>query len=321
LSVTATAGSELPAEEQEAVAALTGLHLGERPRLIRRIFSANGAVYRVELPGTNVIVKTAAAGDDVGIPLEAWVYQRVREAGVPVPRVLALDVSKRCIAHACLILDEVPGRPLRSFREAPAEYRDLCRELGSHLRRLHDVTVEAYGWLDRFSFISQDRVRGQHRTWPDAVHASLGRATELLRREHLIADAFVRSVDRALATHEPLLALSRASLLHGDLDDTHVFVETQRRQIAGIIDFGDAMSGDPAWDFARFGLLSEPVELDDLLSGYLLDHRLAPPTAARALVYRLVLALNAARWAHIQASPTWTARYLERAHAALNALT
>jgi aminoglycoside phosphotransferase (APT) family kinase protein len=319
--VTAAAGSELPAEEREAVASLTALHLGQHPRLISRIFSANGAVYRVELPGANVIVKTAAAGDDIGISLEAWVYRRLREAGVPVPRVLALDASRRCIARACLIIDELSGRPLRSLRAAPAEYRDLCRELGSHMRRLHSVVLESYGWLDRLTFVRDGRVRGQHHTWPEAVRASLGRAIELLRREHLISDDFVQSVDLALATHEHLLALSPASLLHGDFDDTHVFVEAHRRRIVGIIDFGDAMSGDPAWDFARFSLLSESLDLDDLLAGYSPDPQLAPTIPARVLFYRLVLALNAARWAHTQASPAWSARYLEHARFTVGALS
>jgi aminoglycoside 2''-phosphotransferase len=45
------------------------------------------------------------------------------------------------------------------------------------------------------------------------------------------------------------------SVLHADLTGDHILVGTTSGEIAGIIDWGDAIVGDPAYDFA--GLLAD----------------------------------------------------------------
>jgi len=40
----------------------------------------------------------------------------------------------------------------------------------------------------------------------------------------------------------------RPSLLHGDLSSDHVLFEEASKSVSAIIDFGDMMIGDPAWD-------------------------------------------------------------------------
>jgi len=42
------------------------------------------------------------------------------------------------------------------------------------------------------------------------------------------------------------------TLIHGDLTGDHILYNPERETIAGIIDWGDAMIGDPALDFAGF---------------------------------------------------------------------
>jgi aminoglycoside 2''-phosphotransferase len=59
-----------------------------------------------------------------------------------------------------------------------------------------------------------------------------------------------------------------AALVHADLGPEHILCDYDRRLVAGIIDWGDALIGDPAMDFA--GLLHDPgVEFaEEVLSYY-----------------------------------------------------
>ncbi|MEA5624223.1 phosphotransferase [Nostoc sp. UHCC 0251] len=41
----------------------------------------------------------------------------------------------------------------------------------------------------------------------------------------------------------------RSTLLHGDLSPDHVLFDEKTKRVTAIIDFGDIMIGDPAWDF------------------------------------------------------------------------
>jgi hypothetical protein len=65
--------------------------------------------------------------------------------------------------------------------------------------------------------------------------------------------------------------------------------------IAAVIDFGDACTGDPAWDLAVL-TLDDPGRLDDVLTGYAPQPRLARRISALAGPYRLLRRLGEASW-------------------------
>jgi Ser/Thr protein kinase RdoA (MazF antagonist) len=65
--------------------------------------------------------------------------------------------------------------------------------------------------------------------------------------------------------------------------------------IAAVIDFGDACTGDPAWDLAVL-TLDDPGRLDDVLTGYAPEPRLAQRISALAGPYRLLRRLGEASW-------------------------
>jgi aminoglycoside phosphotransferase (APT) family kinase protein len=78
-----------------------------------------------------------------------------------------------------------------------------------------------------------------------------------------VADAAADAVD---ARREALAAVEVGSLCHGDLKVGHVLVGDDR--LAGIIDWGDAVVGDPVWDIARFAHRADASSLSRLLEGY-----------------------------------------------------
>jgi aminoglycoside phosphotransferase (APT) family kinase protein len=52
-----------------------------------------------------------------------------------------------------------------------------------------------------------------------------------------------------------------ASLLHGDLGDREVIVDPGLLRVTGIVDWGDALVGDPLYEFARFVAGGPPGDL------------------------------------------------------------
>lgn len=49
-------------------------------------------------------------------------------------------------------------------------------------------------------------------------------------------------------SRDPTLHTYQPALLHGDLSPDHFLADTERGRLTGVIDFGDACIGDPAWD-------------------------------------------------------------------------
>jgi aminoglycoside 2''-phosphotransferase len=80
------------------------------------------------------------------------------------------------------------------------------------------------------------------------------------RRRPVLADTLdaptLARLDKAYE-HYPRVAWRAAAIIHGDLRDGHIFLDRARDRVIGVIDFGDAVFGDPAYDFTFFWGLSD----------------------------------------------------------------
>ena len=190
--------------------------------------------------------------------------------GVPVPRVLLADATLPSV----LVLTRVGGVGLNDGNVS------AWTDAGRVIKRIHRLPVAlqpfepAMSWRQAmFSWIDEAITTGV--TGEELTPAAVEWLRDALRQ-------------RALNTDAPL-----DCPLHGDCQPDHFLLEGDR--VAGVIDFGDACSGDPAWDLAVLTLW-QPERLIDVLAGYAPD----PVTRTRLRrivpVYRTLRHLGAARW-------------------------
>jgi aminoglycoside 2''-phosphotransferase len=68
--------------------------------------------------------------------------------------------------------------------------------------------------------------------------------------------ALLARIDRA---HQLYAAVEweRSAVIHGDFTSAHILIEPGARAVSGVIDFGDAVVGDPAFDFTLFHGLAD----------------------------------------------------------------
>jgi len=119
------------------------------------------------------------------------------------------------------------------------------------------VAIEGFGSLVR----TADGIRGEDQTWA-AVIRSRGGGLGPVVDAGLVPRQLADRASVALADHEPIFAaISTGRLLHGDFHPRHLYA--RGGSITGIIDWGDATSGDPVYDFARIlhsGTLTRDLE-------------------------------------------------------------
>jgi aminoglycoside phosphotransferase (APT) family kinase protein len=85
--------------------------------------------------------------------------------------------------------------------------------------------------------------------------------------------------------------LDQGSLLHGDLDAIHLWVDSTQQQVTSLIDFGERKAGDAIWDLVEYDWTDRAA----LLDGYALA---ADQHAAFFQRYHLYALLRAIPWAH-----------------------
>ena len=92
------------------------------------------------------------------------------------------------------------------------------------------------------------------------------------------------AAEAAIGAHaDSLAALEIGALCHGDPKPDHLLVDAGR--LAGVIDWGDAVVGDPLWDIARFSHRADARSISLLLAGYDPDGTLADALAWRLPLY------------------------------------
>jgi aminoglycoside phosphotransferase (APT) family kinase protein len=91
-------------------------------------------------------------------------------------------------------------------------------------------------------------------------------------------------------------------LLHGDGQTDHYLVTPGSAHLAGVLDFGDAVLGDPVWDLAIL-TLDAPRMLGELLRGYEPEATTERRTSQLLSAYQLIRRLGSASWMRAHGQP------------------
>jgi hygromycin-B 7''-O-kinase len=159
-----------------------------------------------------------------------------------------------------LLMTRIAGVTLQhAWPEIPADERlRLAAEIGQLLACLHELP--------------QGKLNPGGIDWTEFCHASFGRwsARPSVGR---ITVALQNDGPRYFRAHGAAVATSQRRLLHGDLAPINLLVrpEPDGWAISGMIDFGNAMRGDPWFDLTAASVLLQPGDrttVHAMLDGY-----------------------------------------------------
>lgn len=224
--------------------------LGVAPDAVEPLRCAgNHHAYHVRAAGRELLFRAAvdATGDDY-MRAEQAVVALAAAQGVPVPRILACraEPGERLRWQ---LMELVPGATLADLdREGRLDRTAIAGELGRLLARLHTVTIDGFGFIDTDRLRADGTVCGLHGSYLDYVHCRLDRHLAYVADHSLLPRAEVDEAGRLLATLWPTCAPTRAVLVHRD--PTWWNLIGGLHAIHALIDWDDAVGGDPADDLA-----------------------------------------------------------------------
>lgn len=183
-------------------------------------------------------------GEDVLCDVRALALIRENGVDIPVPVVL----GSFPVANKTAIVMEKIESPL--LEDIPND--EKCGYIGSMLKnlsKLHCIKSDVAGsllapyndksWKDVLLF----KYSGEH-PWFDW--------RKIVRREGVDGGLIQEAIERVRGKIEQAdLSVENYSLLHTDFNQRNLFVDPNTHWIAGIIDWSEAMFGDPLYDFAR----------------------------------------------------------------------
>jgi aminoglycoside phosphotransferase (APT) family kinase protein len=174
---------------------------------------------------------------------EKIAYDFLAGSGLPVPRVIALDLSKKLIYYDYIIMTKLPGTPVIDAWDTltPQQRHDVSFQAGEFLAHMHNVTINHFGALKEIGNLRQKSV------YEDVSFFFKRAATEAHHIGQLSAHNY-QEVEALLNAAKPLLEKIRhGHIVHSDYQLENLLQEDG--VITGIIDFEWVLGGDPTWDF------------------------------------------------------------------------
>jgi hygromycin-B 4-O-kinase len=160
------------------------------------------------------------------------------------------------------LVEVVPGRPLTEFDDDEARMPQALGEAARFLARLHRVRGSGFGPLS----LEAPGLAGVHERWDDYLFVRLAEHVAACEAEGAIARTEAERIAALFEASRAGLRAQRAALLHGDPGSHNFIVDASG--IRGVVDWEDALLGDPLFDVASLCTFHPERRHGAILSGY-----------------------------------------------------
>lgn len=237
------------------------------------------------VPEYLVRVEDGPEGDGY-LAVESFLLDKVRGEGVPTPRVIACDSSRKRSSYAWQLLENIPHPNLQHWHEREElPLLDLAPSIGASIARWQQVPVAGFGPF-RAGFVHERAtLKGYHSVYADYFNLNLMRHLRLLRDDAFITATEEKEIADAIKRKAYLLDIDRGCLVHKDLALWNILGPADG--IAAYIDWDDSIAGDPMDDVSLIACFHGPDVVAAILKGYSNIRPLPVDHAARIWLHLL----------------------------------
>jgi aminoglycoside phosphotransferase (APT) family kinase protein len=207
------------------------------------------------------------------IEVESQLLAAVRALGVPAPRVYAVDASRREVPFAWQVMDRIDAPDLNKLlKEGRLDLPLVAEQIGAAVARWQSVETVGFGPFDPAVLRESQRrgesgrLQGFHARYADYFQLHLARHLHYLVAKNFLTLAESAAIGRAVAEHRDLLELKSSCLVHKDLALWNILGTPTT--IAAVIDWDDAIGGDPLDDLSLLACFHDAPTLARAVAGY-----------------------------------------------------
>ena len=188
-----------------------------------------------------------------GSPVGVYFHRRVKDAGVPVPALIAFSPTAGPGREACAVWEWIDGKPADWGPGEPCPYDEA--EFGRILRCVHDLRFDG-----PFGFLGDEPPASASPCLPDCGPVSESWqgffGFERAARRYFDKGYFDKNEADILSSLPIRLSdelnAAEPRLLHmGDImHNGNMIVEPNTGRIIAVVDYVESMAGDPRWELA-----------------------------------------------------------------------
>ncbi|MDQ5901134.1 MAG: hypothetical protein QG600_712 [Patescibacteria group bacterium] len=249
---------------QTVVKEATGKSFKEKRKIIA---GESNEVYEVTFDDNDsVIVRISRNGNSVFFR-EKWAITQAHLLHIPVPHILLIkDFFFDETTYSFCIQERVAGDPLERgdvdyHQLDKGELQQLMNQAGVILSRIHQIPTEGYGYID-------ENGKGEFTTWKELLseHFSQEDTYMNLANDTGLGLVHMKSIFKILREESQNDYRVRPVLNHNDFGPKHIMAKD--KTVTGIIDWGEAASNSPIYDFLAYSFWYTDIPLEWIKEGY-----------------------------------------------------
>ena len=205
-------------------------------------------------------------GDEY-MEIEAEVMKRLQNHGVPTPRIYAVDSSRKCYPFAYQIMEYLEYTDINEiYKDNQLDVLPIMQTLGEYMARWQKLTFDGFGPFNIGAFRQTGELTGLHNRYMDYYMLNLDKHLHFLVERRFMSSEKQKDIFEEVREHERFLDISYGSLVHKDIAFWNVMGDGHR--IQSIIDWDDAISGDPTDDISLMACFHSTKEINAIMDGY-----------------------------------------------------
>lgn len=236
-----------------------------------------------EYPERVILKTTQNEENKFSLEKEKRVHGIMQEKGIPCPRIIYIDSSKKRVNFKFMIISKMSGIDLKDAWEkfSKKEKENITEQMGEILGKIHQTKYNQIGYLtpkgieDRNSF-SLKKIGKSQKINPftlEVMTTSLWGAGRLISNKEISNKINLEILEYIIKNKELSESFEEPSLIHGDFDIINIRVKKIKGiwKICGLLDFEYAASHSREYDFIKLhrrGFFSNKDLLASLLKGY-----------------------------------------------------
>lgn len=181
--------------------------------------------------------------------VEKLITDQVASTGVPVNRILHVDVSRSEYPFDFQIQDMLEGADIeRAFHGTRTEYDQLSFDLGAAIARWGTLKYDKFGRFDP-DIATQGTLIGTKSSMYEYMLVRLDEDIRYLADAEVVPVKLADPVRALFDTYKSVMTVASPTLVQYDLADHNIMFDGEKT-ITGIFDWEAAVAGDPVLDLA-----------------------------------------------------------------------
>lgn len=180
---------------------------------------------------------------------EGAAIQIAAKNSIPVPQVLACDISQKLYPIRYQILENIPYPDINKHYQAGTLHgTDVARQAGHILAKLHNIPLKGFGFFNTNQIKTNGEIKGLDNSNHAYFYKCLDRHLSYLQDAAILSTIETTEIEQLFNKHDNLLTLPQGSMIHKDMAFWNLLGSPS--VIKAVIDWDDVISGDPVDDLA-----------------------------------------------------------------------